>query len=457
MKIKVSNLGHVQSADITLADFTIVCGCNNTGKTYLSYAIGEFLTFWWDTYILTLDDSIIEALFEKGNVSVSLKSLLDKSQQFVNDACGRYSMLIKRVLSIEQESMDEAELEIEINKNDLDPLDTFNRTLRTKEVNLFSIYKESGSDTISISLLMDKDSVEIPKRILAYSIGDSIKEIIFTNTFPIPTILPAERTGIEMFQTELDFARSKILDTLKEEEGAVDPFSILDRVDKDYAMPIDRAIDAVRGISNTVKNKSYIAKEHPHIIESMNRIIGGEVLYSNRVLYFVPEGDEQVKLRIKESSSSVRSLVDLVIYLRHRAQKGDILMIDEPELNLHPENQRRLTRLFAQLVNAGIKVYITTHSDYIVKELNNLTLISVISRKDKAKLFKEYGYSEKELITREQSAVYMASEIPTDNNRRTHRYTFKKAKYGDAGFELEDFDKAINEMNDIQDYLFYGD
>ena len=456
MKIKVSNLGHVQSAELTLSDFTIVCGNNNTGKTYLSYVIGEFFSYWWEEYELDLGDRMIDPLFEKGNVSVTLENLLDKGQDFVNAACESYSKKIKKVLTTEQESMSKAKLEIKIEKNDLSPLDTFKRTMGAKG-DVFSILKDKGSNTISISLLVDRNSVEIPKRVLARSIGDAIKEIIFASTFPMPTILPAERTGIEMFQTELDFARSKVLDTLKDEEGEIDPFLILDRVDKDYAMPIDRAIGAVRGIGKTVQKMSYIANKHPHIIKSMNLIIGGDVLYSNRVLYFIPEGDEQIRLTIRESSSSVRSLVDLVIYLKHGAQKGDILMIDEPELNLHPENQRKLTRLFAQIANAGIKVYITTHSDYIVKELNNLTLISVISKKDKAKLFKEYGYVETELIKREKCAVYIASELSKDDDRRTHRYTFEEAEYRFAGFKLDDFDKAINEMNNIQDYLFYGD
>ncbi len=457
MKIKVSNLGHVQSAELTLANFTIVCGGNNTGKTNLSYTIGEFFSYWWEDYELDLFDIIVDPLLEVGNVSITLKSLLDKSQDFVNDACKSYSKRIKKVLSTEQNSMAEMTLEIEIEKKDLQPKETFNVIIGNKW-NTISIDKDSGSDSISIFLLVDRSSVDdFPRSVLAHSISDAIKEIIFTNTFPESAMLPAERTGIEMFQTELDFARSKVLDTLKEEEGVVDPFLILERVNKDYAMPINRAVDAVRRIGSTVKNLSYIAKEHPHIIESMNHIIGGEVLYSNRVLYFIPEGDEQVKLTIKESSSSVRSLVDLVIYLRHRAQKGDLLMIDEPEINLHPENQRRLTRLFAQLVNAGIKVYITTHSDYIVKELNNLTLIESLSNRDKAKMFKEYGYAETELISRNKCAVYIASEILTEDNRRTHRYTFKNAKYGEAGFELDSFDDSINEMNEIQDYLFYGD
>ncbi len=40
------------------------------------------------------------------------------------------------------------------------------------------------------------------------------------------------------------------------------------------------------------------------------------------------------------------------------------------ELNLQLENQRRVARLFARLINVGVKVFVTTHSDYIVKELN---------------------------------------------------------------------------------------
>ena len=63
-----------------------------------------------------------------------------------------------------------------------------------------------------------------------------------------------------------------------------------------------------------------------------------------------------------ESSSSVRSLLDIGFYLKHIAKKGDLLMIDEPELNLHPENQRRVARLIAKLVNYGIKIFVTTIS-----------------------------------------------------------------------------------------------
>ena len=108
-----------------------------------------------------------------------------------------------------------------------------------------------------------------------------------------------------------------------------------------------------------------------------------------------------------QSSSAVRSLLDIGFYLRCVAKEGDLLMVDEPELNLHPQNQRRIARLFARLVNLGVKVFITTHSDYIVKELNTLIML----KHDKPhlkRIAEENGYQDNELIKADRVKVYVA-------------------------------------------------
>lgn len=63
-------------------------------------------------------------------------------------------------------------------------------------------------------------------------------------------------------------------------------------------------------------------------------------------------------------------------WLNYKSNVNDLLMVDEPELNLHPENQRKFAQFIAELVNAGIKVFMTTHSDYIIRELNTLILLN---------------------------------------------------------------------------------
>ena len=112
-----------------------------------------------------------------------------------------------------------------------------------------------------------------------------------------------------------------------------------------------------------------------------------------------------------ESSSAVRSLLDVGFYLRHVAKRGDLLMVDEPELNLHPENQRRIARLFARLINLGVRVFVTTHSDYIVKELNTLIMLNH-DRPGLRRIAERAGYRPEELVSGDRVRVYIAEKAP---------------------------------------------
>ena len=46
MKFRFKNLGPIKHAELELGDLTIVAGRNNTGKTYLAYALYGFLKRW---------------------------------------------------------------------------------------------------------------------------------------------------------------------------------------------------------------------------------------------------------------------------------------------------------------------------------------------------------------------------------------------------------------------------
>ena len=97
-------------------------------------------------------------------------------------------------------------------------------------------------------------------------------------------------------------------------------------------------------------------------------------------------------------------------------------MVDEPELSLHPKNQRRIARLFARLANLGVKVFITTHSDYIVKELNTLIMLNHDTPHLK-RVAEENGYQKSELINVDQVKVYVAEEalMPLEEGQKRRR------------------------------------
>ena len=68
----------------------------------------------------------------------------------------------------------------------------------------------------------------------------------------------------------------------------------------------------------------------------------------------------------------VSDLAPVVLYLRYLVQPGNVLIIEEPESHLHPAMQVELTRQLAKLVQAGYRVIITTHSEWILEELANV-------------------------------------------------------------------------------------
>ncbi len=76
-------------------------------------------------------------------------------------------------------------------------------------------------------------------------------------------------------------------------------------------------------------------------------------------------------LPLINSSSAVSELAPVVLFLRHVVAPGDVLIVEEPEAHLHPAAQVQLTRLLASTVRAGLRVILTTHSEWILEALYN--------------------------------------------------------------------------------------
>ena len=110
-------------------------------------------------------------------------------------------------------------------------------------------------------------------------------------------------------------------------------------------------------------------------------ILGGSVHVERMVLTGFPHFTYQPKgwkdrLPLMNASSMVSELGPLVLYLRYLVRPGDVLIIEEPESSLHPAMQVEFTRQLAALVRAGVRVIVTTHSEWVLEELSNLVLAS---------------------------------------------------------------------------------
>ena len=460
MKIKLKNLGSIKQAEFEPGDLTIICGSNNTGKTYATYAFFGFLHVWQELLTVSIENTIVETLLNDGVVKIDLSEYLNNYASILKQGCKKYTASLSRIFSAPESHFNNTQFEIILDEKPFLLPIVFKAKTQFGNSEIFSLSKSENSKELMVSLLTGTERNRLPELIVKDIISNAVLKIIFMNLFPDPFISSAERTGAVIFSNELNFSRNRLLKEMHRLDQDIDPRELLFKNYQDYALPVEQNVDFIRNLKKVTKRNSFITKKYPEILEDFADIIGGNYgVTGNDELYFKPKG-VRVKLTMDECSSAVRSLLDIGFYLRHLAKKGDLLMVDEPELNLHPENQRRIARLFARLINIGVKIFITTHSDYIVKELNTLIMLNYDQPYLKKIALKE-GYNEYELILADQIKIYIAEKalVKLDGNTRRNRHqTLTPATIDPVlGIEAHSFDTTINTMNRIQEAVIWSD
>ena len=463
MKIHIENLGVLKQAEFELGDMTIICGGNNTGKTYATYALFGFLHNWAHRMDISIPDQQINDLLNNGTIRIHIAPYAKLQNSILKKACQRYTQDLPRIFASKENYFSNSKFQLELTCDRFKEaiLSDYAQKVSSQKGQLFSLAKEKNERDLVVSLLFDKRKVELPRRLIQDVISKSLGEILFGPHFPDPFIASTERTGAAIFRRELDLARNRLLEEMGKSGKDLDPMDLFFKSYEVYALPVRVNVDFTRRLSEIAKKDSFLAKEHPEVLNRFSDIIGGEysMTGSNDTVYFKPRG-KYLKFTMDESSSAVRSLLAVGFYLRHIAKPGDLLIVDEPELNLHPENQRRITRLFARLVNLGVKVFITTHSDYIIKELNTLIML----HQDKPhlrKIARKEGFHSRELISPDKIKTYIAKKALIKLHGKTKRSrndTLVKAIISpEHGIEAGSFDATIDEMNRIQDTIVWGE
>lgn len=455
MKFCFENLGLLDKAELDLADLTIICGENNTGKTYATYAIYGFLRSWRSLLRTVISDEIDTFEHSENKYQINLEKLFkDRINYYINKMGEQFVNDLPSVFAAKEDAF--ANTKIKINIDDEFPISpkAFQKRVQGGGEVLATITKEENS--MILEILANDEIVNLFG--LKEFVFQAIAEIVFSPYFPHPHISSAERTGAAIFRKELDMARTRMLKALNE-MGNKDirrikerPWELLREVDTDYPWPVEDNVEFVRQLEDFDKQTSELSKENAEILSSFDAIIGGTYkVIRNQGLVFQAKKGKQ-KFTMNEASSCARALLDVGFYLRCRAKNGDLFIIDEPELNLHPKNQRAFARLISRLINSKVKVFMTTHSDYLIKELNTLIMLNQKTEHTK-KIQIEYGYEDMEILNPEKVNLYMTAK---GGNRKSLNVLQQAVIHPNWGIEVSTFDDTIDLMNEIQSNLVYG-
>ena len=450
------NLGPVKSAELELGDLTIVAGRNNTGKTYLVYTLYGFLKA-WKTFPPSRSaasaasrsaarypvfEEISNQAAETGHAELPVApDVLSRERHAVMRALTRQfsEKVLSTVFNVSPEEFENASISVQLGAEPL------RSTVSTDSEDTPSI-RYDGTTLSAVGA--PPTGKRIHPVVLRHRLWGQYLRFLFPDLPSNPFVLSAERFGISLFYRELDFVKSQIVDLLqkygdrKRKDDSDFPFELLDETAGRYALPIKENIDYTRSIPDLRQQRSEIYQDA--FFKDIRKLMNGYYTASGDAIEFrsAARGDRRFAIPLHLASSSARGLSDLYFFLRHAAQKNHLVIIDEPESHLDTANQILLARLLARLVQAGLKVLVTTHSDYIVKEINNLIMLNGTFA-HKAQVIRKLNYRNRDFMDPKRIRAYVARD-----------QGLHKCSIDEFGIEMPNFDETIDGINRVANELF---
>ena len=482
-KLDFENLGPLRRGSLKLRDFNLICGVNNSGKTYLAYLLFGILEMCCACCLKSLGFVSASIAME-----INLKKETQEWKKF-----GSVIMNQETVINFFEEIIEDIEDNIENYVDDL--IGNLKNGLKGAEfggaaffANIFNCRAQSfpdisydpASDIQAMFNLMKenladllKDENNIPKIPgIAFKWTDeqfiieacktssngyrniSADKLLslyflefFKKTWPRPYLFSAERSSIGMFVKELDSSRNTLVDSLQRLDNIKTSNKTLEGLLSEnssrFSEPVALNIKRIRNIPDRLdKNKMGILwRDYGEELQRRFDELNDGFTYSwdkesQQFYYSIGKDGKTVSIPLHAGSSMSRELFDLYYYLMFDSAPGDIVIIDEPEAHLHPQKQMLLTRLLAFLSNRGIRILVTTHSDFIVREANNLIIANEL-KTNKFEISKQEWLEKHNVLCCETTASEGKEPNTFDLEERTvHSY----------GVGIKVIDKAIDEQ-----------
>lgn len=450
MELKILQIGPIPEVRIDLTKkLTVFCGPNNTGKTYISYYIYALANVLIRSSNVISDEQITK-LQNEGAVTIGLNlqvlSEIKKSMmEITNGMLGQiYGLPDEKVntyfdgLKVEyDESYDDFVLRVTQCEFQID-------SVVTSTIKIYA-QKEVGKN--EITLRSKNNNIVVDRDRFYNAVMNNAMPFIYHYLALTPvstsTIFPVERLATQVFCQELMRARIAPQETTI----STTPLSAIDRNAR-YPLAIWDSLQNANNLSslqNTTSSYADLA------IELEEQLLQGSLAVDNHgEAVFRAKGAKSKPLPIKMTASVVKSLSALTFYLRYNASPNDLVIIDEPELNLHPDSQIRLARMFGKMINRDLRLLISTHSDYIIRELNNLIMLSSVSPDYFETLKEKYQYNDDMMIHKEDVNAYLFKR----NNR--NKTEVKPINVTREGFEVTTIDDTLRVLNHSAEEIYYS-
>ncbi|MGN0141195.1 MAG: AAA family ATPase [Roseburia sp.] len=178
---------------------------------------------------------------------------------------------------------------------------------------------------------------------------------------------------------------------------------------------------------------------------------GEEFLLKGRIIQkgeetFFTEGQNGRIVPLYVASSMIHELTPFIKALNSTQQIGWIFC-DEVENSLHPLLQREMARWVIRMVNEGMNVVISSHSDTMASRLNNLLMLTFLgNEKVSYSMLKELELTQADML--KQGIRVSVYEFHTGKQGRTAVEKLDFIDYPLMGYDFKLFGKNLDKLYD---------
>ena len=379
MKLSIRNVGKLKEADVEINGITVIAGENNTGKS----TIGKVLFSIFQS-LYKLDDQIIRE--KRNTIKHNLELLyVHATGSFFNNV--EFKEIIDKIL------IEGSKYDIEILKNKILEFISNNSEKTKNEIpeepvkRIFDLLKIPKKSFV-LAILNRNFSNEFNNQIT--NIYTELVGNIKLKIQDKESFLSIENNIIKEIKNE-HFLNTEIV-------YIDDPFILDDLTDELFVRNAIKNTDY-----NTIYNhKNYlkyklIQKKGSLVDEiilnsklekfylKLNELFEGDIILSNRGNYVYRRKNKGNELNLINLSAGLKSFAVLkMLFINNTLQENGTIILDEPEIHLHPEWQIKFAELIV-LLQKEFKMHIllTTHSPYFLKAIQVYSKKYKISNKCK--------------------------------------------------------------------------
>lgn len=371
MKLKLHNILKVENADIELGGLTVITGENDSGKSSIGKVLFSILKA---TNNVRKVDSFHTLRIIKAHL-ISIRNLFAHNDiDFLKDISSISTDLIELNISIE-ELYDKA-----IAEAARCGFTTRKSAILNKE---FQLIQRSIQELQNPMLAVEREFKVISKSEFIESLNSYGAEYSVIHFHDDTTDADGSDIGIE-------FENGKISDIKLCGNSSIEDITYIESPVYLHILDTLRLSNSIyKGLSNEnipyhlsdmaekllSTSEDYIDLFHPYSnnfqiqLEEISKLIEGnfKVDEKTKQLYFQRNG---ISIPTVSVASGIKSFGMLMRLIRTgNISTSKMLVLDEPEIHLHPEWQIRFCKLIVELVSQGVPIVVSSHSPYFIQGL----------------------------------------------------------------------------------------